>query len=218
MITRKKTGLPIWALMIGLILLFPVRSLTETADSPVAWFKMDWHRALRIRSDPGLQTPETADTQKRQVWALLDASFDGDLVVPRILARTWPALTPEERDRLLPAMAWGIKWKLVGKLYKYNVKSVHFEKGKVDSGAYLLDAVFSAGKIDHPATFVFVKTSERWDAVDIRIRGMSLTGHYRRKFDGTYFKKGIEGLLSQLDKEVNEEFEEMGYRPLETPR
>ena len=60
---------------------------------------------------------------------------------------------------------------------------------------------------------MFIQKYDRWAAVDILIRGVSLSAHYRRKFDSTYFEKGLDGLVAQLEMEVNEEFDEMEYHP-----
>ena len=200
-------------LMAALIFVALVPSLVSAENSPVAGFKNDLRCALAVRHDPELQTPETIDQQKKQIWTLIDAAFDEDLIIPRILQRTWPELTTEEKAMLHPVMSWVIKWKFIGKLYKYNVREITFKGEGIDADQYLLDATLGTGSFTHPARFVFLKKEGRWVAVDIRVRGASLSEHYRRKFDGTYFKRDLNGLLKQLEREVNEEFEEMGFKP-----
>jgi ABC-type transporter MlaC component len=198
----------------AMVLLLMSTALPMAAEeSPIAGFKDDLHRALVIHYDPALQAPERIGKQKQQIWDLVDAAFDEDLIIPRVLERTWPALTPEEKALLLPAASWAIKWKFIGKLYKYNVREITFNEEGIGSGQYLLKARLGVGRFTHPSEFLFLKKDGCWVAVDIRIRGASLAGHYRRKFDGTYFEVGLNGLLRQLEGEVKEEFEEMGFGP-----
>jgi len=213
MFCQAKTDLPVSVLIACLFLLAVDGPLLSAEDSPVTRFKSDWYQAMRIRCDPALQKPETADRQKQQIWALMDTAFDGELIAPRILQDTWPELTSEEKARLHPVMARVIKWKLIGKLYKYNVREIQFLGEGIDSGQYLLDAVLGTGPLKHPARFVFIRKRDHWVAVDIQIRGASLAAHYRRKFDGTFSRQGLVGLLAQLQQEADEEFDEMGYRP-----
>lgn len=193
-----------------LLLVIPIRAVEE---SPVARFKEDLRKALAIRYDPELQVPEAADEQKRQIWALIDPAFDGELILPRILERTWPALNADERKQLYPVACHAIKWKFIGKLYKYNVEEIAFGEEGPESGQYKLKATLGTGRLRHSAEFLFLKKEDVWVAVDIRVRGLSLSSHYRRKFDNTYFKTGLTGLLEHLESEVSEEFEEMGFVP-----
>ena len=213
MLRNPKTDLTASVLMTGLIVLTLFVSSVSAENSPVAGFKNDLHRALAVRYDPLLQTPETIDRQKQQIWTLIDPAFDEDLIIPSILRRTWPELTTDQRATLHPVMGWVIKWKFIGKLYKYRVREITFKGEGVDADQYLLDATLGTGSFTHHARFVFLKKEGRWVAVDIRVRGASLSEHYRRKFDGTYFKRDLNGLLKQLEREVNEEFEEMGFKP-----
>jgi ABC-type transporter MlaC component len=213
MFLKLRIDFPTPVRIAALLLLTLAPPLMAEEKSPVSGFKSDLHSALAVRYDPALQAPETNDQQKQQIWALIDAAFDEDFIIPNILQRTWPALTTDEKTKLRPAASWAIKWKFIGKLYKYNVREITFKKESLNSDQYLLDAVLGTGRLRHPATFVFLKKEGRWVAVDIRVRGASLSGHYRRKFDGTYFKQGLTGLLKHLEREVNEEFEEMGFRP-----
>lgn len=213
MLPKLRIDLPMPVLMVGLILSALVPPSMAVEESPVAGFKDDLRKALAVRYNPALQTPETIGLQKQQIWALIDAAFDEDLIIPRILQRTWPALTAEDKAKLHPFASRAIKWKFIGKLYKYNVREITFKEEDLDSDQYFLNAVLGTGRLKHPATFVFLKREGRWAAVDIRVRGVSLSGHYRRKFDATYFKQDLNGLLKHLEREVNEEFEEMGFRP-----
>lgn len=194
-----------------LCMLFTMPAAAE--DSPVARFKDNLREALAIRYDPSLQGPEREEDQKQQIWALVDAAFDADLINPLILRRTWPALTTEGKAMLRPTMRWAIKWKFIGKLYKYNVHDVSFNKEEVQGGRYLLHATIGTGVFNHRVKFVFLPKNNRWVAVDIIVSGASLIEHYRRKFDNTFFKRGLSGLIRHLTDEVNEEFAEMGYTP-----
>ena len=180
-------------------------------NSPVARFKDNLREALAIRYDPALQGPERMEDQKQQIWGLVDRTFDEELINPLILQRTWPKLTPEGRVMLRPAMSWAIKWKFIGKLYKYNVRDVSFNKEGVRGNRYLLHARIGTGIFNHRVRFVFLPKNNRWVAVDIIVSGVSLIEHYRRKFDNTFFEGGLSGLIKHLTDEVNEEFAEMGY-------
>ncbi|MEE8400382.1 MAG: ABC transporter substrate-binding protein [Desulfobacterales bacterium] len=191
--------------------------LAAAEDRPVDRFKDNLRQALAIRYDPNLQGPERQADQKRQIWALVDAAFDEESINPLILRRTWPDLTPEARAMLHPAMGWAIKWKFIGKLYKYNVRDISFKEEGIEGDRYLLHARIGTGMFNHRTTFVFLPKNSGWVAVDIIVSGVSLIEHYRRKFDNTFSRSGLSGLMKHLADEVNEEFAEMGYAPATTP-
>jgi ABC-type transporter MlaC component len=197
------------------IVLGPVAS--ESTESPVEWFKHDLLQALKLRHHTGSIRSTDAELQKHAIWTIVDKAFDGDEINPRILEQTWPVLTDEEKNRLRPVMNYVIKWKLIGKLFKYDVEKVSFTRERLDSGFYVLEGSLGSGWFRHPVTFVFVEKNGQWAACDLKVRGFSLIDHYRRKFDGTYFKNGLDGLIRHLIREVNEEFEEMGYAPTGVP-
>ncbi len=109
-------------------------------------------------------------------------------------------------------MSWTIKWKFIGKLYKYNVQDISFSKEEDQGDRYILHGTIGRGGLDHRVRFVFRPRNNRWVATDIIVSGASLIEHYRRKFDATFFESGLSGLIKHLTDEVNEEFMEMGYR------
>jgi len=76
------------------------------------------------------------------------------------------------------------------------VRDVTYKNQKVSADRYHLEAVFRTPLFTHPVTFVFLRRRTEWAAVDVRLRGISLIEHYRRKFDGTFFDQGVSGLLA----------------------
>lgn len=201
------------ATVVALGLVYRLPAWADGRLSPVVGFKNRIHRALAIRHDPVLQNPEMVDRQKQQIWPLIDAAFDETLITPQVLATTWPRLSPAQKAELGPLMSWAIKWKFIGKLYKYNVREISFGVEGIENGRYVLQGRITGRWVSHPFRFVFHSRHRRWAAADLVLRGASLVAHYRRKFDGTYARRGFNGLLEQILSEVNEEFQEMGYRP-----
>ena len=188
-------------------------SRAETGLSEVEWFKKDIVAALAIFHNPELESPDKAAVKRHQIWALLDPAFNEKLIIPNILTRTWPELTPARAAELLPMAGWVIKWKFIGKLYKYQVNDITFLKEWREGDRLYLEGKLKRPLLDHWVVFVFVRQNNGWAGYDLKVSGMSLIDHYRRKFDQTYFETGLQGLKQHLIDEVNEEFTEMGFDP-----
>ena len=207
--TRGWLRIGVWGL--ALILAWPIQS--TALAGPVDWFKHDFEQALAICNDPGLQGPAQSEQQKQQLWRLVDGAFQGEVIIPGILRKTWPVLTEAEKERLWPAVNYAIKWKMIGKLFAFHLEEVDFTAEGAGDDGYILEGFLGTRLLRHPARFVFVDQKGRWAASDIVVDGFSLMDHYCRKFDGTYFTGGLDGLLRHLAAEVNDDFQEMGYTP-----
>ncbi|MBU2547986.1 MAG: ABC transporter substrate-binding protein [Proteobacteria bacterium] len=216
---KRPARFHIGPVLVFLFLAVCLSTARATESGSADAFKKVLLQILAVRYDPALQTPDKSHIQKAKIRALVDSIYDWDLINPLILRRTWPALSPEEKARLEPIATWAIKWKLIGKLFKYDVRDVVFTEEGPEGDRYFLEAWLGGGWISHPVRFVLVHQKDgHWAAVDTIVHGFSLIGHYRRKFDDTYFRKGLDGLIEHLNREVQEEFEEVGCTPEDPPR
>lgn len=208
---RLKYGLccKVAMLVFGFMLVFS--QVRGQGGSPVDWFKNRILQAVSVFQDPDLSRPEMASVKRQRIWDVAAPAFDEQLIVPLILEKTWPLLKPDEKQIVFQEMSVAIKWKFIGKMYKYGLRSISFTEEYRDGDRYLVKGKLGAGLLHHGVRFIFLWKNDRWVAYDMVVRGFSLIEHYRRKFDGTYFQSGVDGLRRHIRKELDEEMREMGF-------
>ena len=120
------------------------------------------------------------------------------------LAKNWKKATPQEQERFVELFQ-----KLLGDVYitameEYAGETVRYGKERVEGKRASVETfIVRSGSGEIPVNYRLRVRSGRWLAYDVTVEGVSIISNYRGSFNSIVRKKGISGLLEQLDKKVN---------------
>ena len=148
------------------------------------------------------------DSAKRRelIRAALVPRFDFVGMSRSVLAANWKKATPQEQERFVVLFQ-----KLLGNVYitameEYAGETVRYGKERIEGKRALVETYIvraSSGEI--PVHYRMRVRDGRWRAYDVTVEGVSIVSNYRSSFNSIVRKKGVSGLIEQLDKKLSTE-------------
>ena len=131
--------------------------------------------------------------------------FDFVTMSRSVLAANWKKATPAEQERFVELFQ-----ELLGDVYitameEYSGQTVRIGKERLQGKLASVETFIvraSAGEI--PVHYRLKVRNDRWLAYDVTVEGVSIVSNYRSSFNSIVRKKGVAGLIEDLDKKVND--------------
>ena len=178
------------AVMLG-VALTPVYA----AEDPMAQVKDTIDRVVIILRDNALDW----DTKETMVKEIVRERYDFRSMSQSVLATSWRAATPAERERFVQYFSQHIMGTYLEKIQS-NSQPYHIrykdEKVKGDR-AVVNTYVVSQGK-NIPVTYKLKENGKQWYIYDVVIEGRSLVKSYRDVYRALIKDEGMGGLLDNL--------------------
>jgi phospholipid transport system substrate-binding protein len=141
-----------------------------------------------------------------QLETLFKSNVDIPFVARFVLGRHWNVATPVQQKAYLSAYEPFLMKHYVGRLLKYSGQSykVAGTKEDADKGVVVTMELVDPGK---PSVFVDYRLrpeqGNRYKVTDIVVEGVSLLNTQRSEFNSVVSSKGIDYLISALQKKVS---------------
>ena len=180
-----------------------------------------WIGASTVSAQTKSPTAEVTDAVNEVLGYLGDANLDPakryELIraglVPRfdfrgmarsVLGKNWKKATPQEQERFVELFQ-----KLLGNVYitameGYTGETVRYGKERVEGKRAMVNTYIvrtTSGEI--PVSYRLRVRDERWRAYDVTVEGVSIVSNYRSTFNSIVRKKGVSGLIEQLEKKLS---------------
>lgn len=184
--------------------------------APAAWagpatdqVKAAVERVVKVVRDPELQKPLNAEKRRAQIREVAQTILDFEELSKRALGRHWAARTPAERKRFTELFTDLLENNYVSKIESYSGEKVLYLPEQVDGDTITVRSRLVTQKgAEVPLDYRMQKGSDRWQAYDVLVEGVSLVANYRSQFNSIINRSSYEGLVKRLEEKNLETTEE----------
>jgi phospholipid transport system substrate-binding protein len=196
MMLRKFSILP----LVAVLLVFPA-SRASSDTGPLDQLKVTVDKVLSVLRDSNL----SREQKKTQVKDLVYDRFNFNAMSQGVLAVNWRRATPEQRDRFVKLFSTLLEETYSGRIDAYSGEEVRFgDQRIIDNRRAEVDTFVNHENKDIPINYKLVKDGDKWLVYDVKIEGVSLVLNYRETYSDIIQKKGIDGLLEEMARKVEE--------------
>jgi phospholipid transport system substrate-binding protein len=148
------------------------------------------------------------DTGKSEKMATMETIFANAVDIPQVakyvLGKHWREATPEQQKAYVDAYQPFVIRNYAGKLTKYSGQNYKLKNARASGSDYVVTMeIIDPG---NPSVFVDYRLRENskgYKIIDIAVEGVSLSATQRSEFNSIVSSKGIDYLISALEKQAN---------------
>ena len=171
----------------------PQETMTKVAND--MFTALDKNRA-EIRKDQAAVVP--------LVNAILLPRFDTEYAAQKVLAQHWKEATPDQQKRFVSTFYNALLKTYSGALADFTADRLNILPFRGEPGATTA-TVRTTVRRDNgqvvPVDYSLRKTADGWKAWDVVIEGISYVRNYRNDLGAEIDQKGIEAVITRLEKE-----------------
>lgn len=183
-----------------------------TAPPPKPWLEAKIREAKKLADRRVAPGSSGAKAWKAEARALVDEIVDWKGLISRSLGSRWDRLDPPERERFFELMQKLIKASFESKLglaleekdRKPGEVSIQWLEEDVEPDEATLLARVTADRRRVDLEFDLVRHGDEWRLVDLTIDGAGTVRMYRSSFRQTIRDEGWDGLITRLEKKLEE--------------
>lgn len=151
-----------------------------------------------------IKTDDSQSAKMGKLEGIFSAAVDIPYVGKYVLGRHWNTATPQQQKDYLAAYQPFVIKNYAGKLTKYSGQNYKLKNARVSNSD---DYVVTMEIVDPGNPSVFVDYTVRQDGkaykvIDIAVEGISLRATQRTEFNSIVSSKGIDYLISALQKQA----------------
>lgn len=171
----------------------PMESIKGPTENIIKILKSDEYKSL---------TPQLREKQWNEIWAVVDHSFDFDIISRLAVGKHWKRFNDAEKKRFKELFAELLANTYINKLQDNfkNQKIKYVSEKIMDKKAQVYVEV---ALTDKPVPIIYrLVNKERWLVYDVKIEGLSMIKNYRSQFDEFLFKNKPATLIKRLEKKI----------------
>lgn len=137
----------------------------------------------------------------------LEGIFSGAVDIPYVgkfvLGRHWNTATPQQQKDYLAAYQPFVIKNYAGKLTKYSGQNYKLKNARGDDGQYVVTMeIVDPGNPSVFVDYTMREDNKSYKVIDIAVEGVSLRATQRSEFNSIVNSKGIDYLISALQKQA----------------
>ena len=144
------------------------------------------------------------DKAREEARSAVGALLDFDAIAKATMGKHWSELTPQQRKRYTDALRGAMEANYLSKMEQgeIDVSKVRNEiLGETKEGdRTIVKTKVQAGKDSAEIDYVMVRGPKGWRAVDVITEGVSLVDTYKDQVNKLLPKKGVDGVISALER------------------
>lgn len=150
-----------------------------------------------------IKTKDSQSTKMGKLEGIFSSAVDIEYVGKYVLGRHWNSATPEQQQAYLAAYKPFVIKNYAGKLTKYSGQNYKLKNARGTDGQYVVTMEI----VDEGNPSVFVDYTMRdagssYKVIDIAVEGVSLRATQRSEFNSIVNSKGMDYLISALQKQA----------------
>jgi len=150
-----------------------------------------------------IKTGDSQDTKLTKLETVFSTAVNIPYVGKYVLGKHWRTATPEQQRAYLAAYQPFIIKNYAGKLTKYSGQKYQLKNARAAGDNFLVTMeIIDPG---NPSVFVDYRLREEagaYKVIDISVEGVSLVATQRSEFNSIVSSKGLDYLISALQKQV----------------
>ncbi len=155
-------------------------------------------QVLALVKDSGV----SANEKKSKIETIFSDKVDIDFVAKFVLGKHWRVATPEQQASYVAAYKPFILKNYAGKLTKYSGQTYTLKNARADGDTNIVTMEINDPNGQKVNVDYKIKGASDFKIVDIAVEGVSLLTTQRSEFNGIVERKGIDGLIEALKKQV----------------
>jgi phospholipid transport system substrate-binding protein len=141
-------------------------------------------------------------TKRQQAEAIIQARFDFDGMTRRVLATHWDDANANQRAQISDLFRTRLTNAYWQKLAAYQGEHVEYLSEQLRGPTLASVAtVIKSVRADVPVDYKLEQHNGHWVVYDVVIEQMSLVRNYRQRFNEIVRRKGIDGLIADLQEQ-----------------
>ena len=170
------------------------------AATPMEEVRRSVDAIFAVLRDSGLPLQEKKD----KVSALARERFDFQVMAQGVLATNWKKASDAEKARFVELFSETLIGTYRERVDAYSDEEVKYLGEKTKGIRATVDTIVISDGVEIPMQYKVLQRGEKWLAYDIVIEGVSLLRNYRESYRDIVKKEGMEGLLSQMERKIEE--------------
>ena len=155
-------------------------------------------QVLALVKDEGV----SASDKKTKIESIFSDKVDIDFVAKFVLGKHWRAATPEQQTSYVGAYKPFILKNYAAKLTKYSGQTYTLKNARADGDASVVTMEINDPNGQKVNVDYKIKGDSNFKIIDIAVEGVSLLTTQRSEFNGIVERKGLDGLIDALKKQV----------------
>ena len=142
--------------------------------------------------------------KKDKVGAIARGRFDFRVMSQGALATNWKKASGAQKERFVELFSEILIGTYRERVDAYSDEEVKYLGEKIKGIRAAVDTLIISEGVEIPMQYKVLQRGEKWLAYDIVIEGVSLLRNYRESYRDIVKKEGMEGLLSQMERKIEE--------------
>jgi phospholipid transport system substrate-binding protein len=155
-------------------------------------------QVLTLVKDSGV----SANEKKSKIESIFSDKLDIDFVAKFVLGKHWRTATPEQQSSYVAAYKPFILKNYASKLTKYSGQTYTLKNARADGDTNVVTMEINDPNGQKVNVDYKLKGDSNFKIVDIAVEGVSLLTTQRSEFNGIVERKGVDGLIAALKKQV----------------
>lgn len=168
------------------------------AASPMAAIRDTVGQVIATLKEPGLDAP----TRRQRVVATVRGRFDFPEMAQQTLATYWRTASAVQRDAFAERFTKLLEATYLGRIDEYHDEEVLYDGEQIQGDRALVKTRIHTASVDIPIHYKLHRVAGEWRVYDVVIEAVSLVRNYRNTFREIAHKRGIDGLLAQMDEKI----------------
>jgi len=130
--------------------------------------------------------------------------FDFYEMSKRVLGRSWRKLSQEQKDQFVTLFTKLLQYAYIGKVDDYVENTIEYKKQRIKGNRAEVQTVMIADNTTIAVSYIMILKGDKWMVYDIIAEGVSLVRNYMEQFRSILHDDKFSGLISQLQKKIQE--------------
>ena len=144
----------------------------------------------------------SASEKEAKIESIFSDKVDIDFVAKFVLGKNWRTATPEQQASYVAAYKPFILKNYASKLTKYSGQTYTLKNAHADGDASVVTMEINDPNGQKVNVDYKLKDAGSFKIIDIAVEGVSLLTTQRSEFNGIVERKGVDGLIEALKKQV----------------
>lgn len=187
-------------LVLAVAVTFLATGLPALAGTPMEEVRTSVDAIFAILRDADLPL----QAKKDKVSVIVRERFDFRVMSQGVLATNWKKASGAQKERFVELFSNLLIGSYRERVDAYSDEEVKYLGEKLKGIRAEVNTVIISDGVEIPMKYKVLKRGEKWLAYDIVIEGVSLLRNYRESYRNIVKKEGMEGLLVQMERKIEE--------------
>ncbi|WP_320056538.1 ABC transporter substrate-binding protein [Desulfuromonas thiophila] len=177
----------------------PVQAAGLPAEEPTAVIRQTVDGILEQ-----LRTLPDAQSRRDRISALVRGQFSFELMAQGAMGPYWHQASAQQRSTFVALFTELLEATYMGRITAYTNEQVRYGQQQVRQNRALVETYIQSGNTEIPIFYKLLPHQDRWQVYDVVIEEVSLVRTYRSSYTDILRRRGIPGLLQDMEQKLEQ--------------